>query len=104
MLSCSFSGGPGGSAYCTFSFINNSPVAISNLSSLASALAVNFNNKICPACGLFGYDHNGSAATLNLITGVIYNGEAVQIYYVPIASTVSSAMTINADPSASASG
>ena len=108
VLSGSLSGGPSGSVYCTFSFINDGPSAISDLSSLASALAVNFNNKICPACGLFGYDYSsgsgGSAATLNLITGVIYSSGAVQIYLVPIASTSSNTMTINADPSASASG
>lgn len=107
MLSGSFSGGPGGSVYCTFSFINNGPSAISDLNSLASALAINFNNKICPACGLFGYDYSGSGgslATLKLITGVIYNSNAVQIYYVPIASTSSNTMTIDADPSTSASG
>ncbi len=104
-LSGLFSGGPGGSAYCTFSFISDSPALISSLSSLASALAVNFNNKICPACGLFGYysSENVPTAALYLITGVCYNSNAVQIFYVPIASTLSSSMKINADPSTSAS-
>lgn len=101
-LAGQFSGGPGGSAYCTFSLINNSPVTISDLSSLASALAARFNDKLCPACGLFGYDYNGSAA-LNLITGVFYKNDAVQICCVPIASTASNAMTINAAPRTSVS-
>ena len=92
---------PGYYAYCTFSFINNSSVAISNLNDLNNALAANFsNNKICPACGLFSY--NGSSMTTGLVTGVIHNYNGIGIYYIPLASTTSAGvMTVNAISGAS---
>ena len=106
VLSGSFSGGPGGTAYCTFSFINNSPSAISNLSQLNTALAARFTNKICPACGLFGYS-NSSSASLHLITGITYDTTtsqaSIKICYNQIAETSSNTMTVAATPSTSSS-
>ena len=106
MLSGSFSTGPGGTAYCTFSLVNDSPVAISSLSSLNTALAVRFTDKICPACGLFGYN-SGSSASLYLITGITYDTAtspaATRICYNQIAGTSSNTMTVTATPNSSPS-
>ena len=106
VLSGSFSGGPGGSAYCTFSFINDGPSAISNLSELNTALAARFTDKICPACGLFGYN-SGSSASLYLITGITYDTTtspaATRICYNQIAGTSSNTMTVTATPNSSPS-
>ena len=104
VLSGSLSSGPGITAYCTFSFINDSPVAISNLSALDTALAVRFTDKICPACGLFGFDA-GSSASLYLITGITYDTAtspaATRICYNQIAETSGNTMTVAAAPSTS---
>ena len=104
VLSGSLSSGPGITAYCTFSFINDSPVAISNLSALDTALAVRFTDKICPACGLFGFNA-GSSASLYLITGITYDTAtspaATRICYNQIAETSGNTMTVAAAPSTS---
>ena len=100
MLSGAIGTGPGYCAYCTFSFINNDPSAISTISALDTALAANFSTKICPACGLFSY--NGSSMTTGLVTGVIHNYDGIGIYSIPLASTTSDGvMTINAISTAS---
>ena len=100
VLSGAIGTSPGYYAYCTFSFINDSPATISNLSALDTALAANFSSKICPACGLFSY--NGSSMTTGLVTGVIHNYNGVCIYYIPLASTTSAGvMTVNAISGAS---
>lgn len=104
VLSGSFSAGPGGTAYCTFSFTNNGPSAISTLSELDTALAARFTDKICPACGLFGYSSSGTE--LYLITGITYDTKnapsSIKICVQPIARTFNGTMTVSAAPNGTA--